>query len=81
MTETKAKKKITTVKIEYYKLCPACGNFSNVYEKQDYCIVCGKKLIEKCSNCNEPIIYPTAKYCHKCGKAYKNRKPGSENNN
>ena len=52
-----------------FKLCLNCGNFCHE-EEQIYCVVCGKKMIEKCPNCEAPIIYPTGKFCHKCGNVY-----------
>lgn len=33
----------------HYRLCPKCGNFSNILERQSYCILCGTKLIEECT--------------------------------
>lgn len=57
-----------------YRICRSCGNFSRVDEGQIYCVVCGEKLIEKCPNCSAPIIYPTGRFCHKCGNEYRARK-------
>ncbi len=56
---------------EHYRLCPSCGNFCQLKEPQIHCIICGGEMMQGCSYCNEPIIYPTAKHCHKCGHLYK----------
>ncbi|MHB8337705.1 MAG: double zinc ribbon domain-containing protein [Ignavibacteriaceae bacterium] len=53
-----------------FKLCLKCGNFCSINEDQIFCVVCGDKMTEKCKNCEAPIIYPTGKFCHKCGTAY-----------
>lgn len=52
---------------ERYKLCPHCGNFCHHAEPQEYCIICGTRLIVECPACLEPIIYPTARFCSVCG--------------
>jgi len=54
-----------------YRLCPKCGNFSHIEEEQNFCIACGEELIGECPNCRQAIIYPTAKFCFKCGREYK----------
>jgi hypothetical protein len=66
----KMKQKKTKTPVDRYRLCTKCRNFSHYQEEQEYCIVCGEKMIEECPGCKEPIIYPTAKHCHKCGKQY-----------
>lgn len=53
---------------EHYKLCLQCGNFSHSTEEQIFCMLCGAKLVEKCPCCQEPIYYPTAKFCPACGQ-------------
>jgi predicted amidophosphoribosyltransferase len=40
-------------------------------EEQYYCILCGTKLVEQCSQCGMPILHPQGKYCHHCGAAYR----------
>ena len=57
-----------------YRLCPKCGNFVNISQPDEYCIVCGEKLITECPNCKESIRYPTAKFCPVCGERYKKPK-------
>jgi predicted RNA-binding Zn-ribbon protein involved in translation (DUF1610 family) len=57
------------VRKERYKLCPSCGNFAHMAQRQEYCTVCGEKLIAECGNCREPIVYPTARFCPACGCA------------
>jgi predicted amidophosphoribosyltransferase len=52
---------------ERYKLCPACGNFVPLSERDTFCTVCGEKLIDECPNCREPILYPVARFCPACG--------------
>ena len=54
----------------HYRLCPKCGNFSNILERQSYCILCGTKLIEECTQCNQPILHPYGKFCYHCGAPY-----------
>ena len=56
---------------DLYKLCPRCGNFSHINEKQNFCQVCGELLIDKCPHCREPIYYPTARFCPVCGERYR----------
>jgi len=64
--------KVWSVKnLDPYRLCPSCGNFSGIGENHQFCTVCGEKLIEACLKCGEPIHYPTAKFCPKCGEGYK----------
>lgn len=53
-----------------YRLCTSCGNYCHIDEDQKFCIVCGEKMIEECPGCKEPIIYPNAKHCHRCGSQY-----------
>jgi predicted amidophosphoribosyltransferase len=57
----------THVVRERYRLCPSCGNFAGLSERQSYCMMCGATLIDKCPGCNEPILYPTARFCPLCG--------------
>ncbi len=52
---------------ERYKICPNCHNFTHYETNETYCIVCGEKLIDKCPNCLEPVIYPTSTFCPVCG--------------
>ncbi len=54
-----------------YRLCPKCGNFSHIQEEQYYCILCGTKLIEHCSQCGTAILHPQGRYCHHCGAPYR----------
>lgn len=55
------------IKKEPYKICPNCHNFAPFETNETFCIVCGEKLLDKCPNCSEPIIYPTSTYCPVCG--------------
>lgn len=68
MRVTKQVSKKASVEKDRYKLCPSCGNFVGFVEKNDYCILCGTKLIEDCPKCHEPIIYPVARFCPACGE-------------
>ena len=70
MTKIKIDEQERTAEI-HYRLCPACGNYCSIAEKQIHCIVCGEKMLVECLGCKEPIIYPTAKHCYKCGTKYK----------
>jgi len=58
--------------LERYRLCPKCGNFSNLEEEHLYCILCGTKLIDRCPHCEAPITNPTARFCYRCGYEYAN---------
>ncbi len=53
---------------ERYKLCPGCGNFVGYLEKDVFCMLCGERLLEACPHCQEPVIYPIAKFCPACGQ-------------
>ncbi len=53
-----------------YAICPSCAYFSHSTEHLTYCILCGTKMVCECSECLEPILYPTAKYCPSCGVSY-----------
>lgn len=61
-----------------YRLCPSCGNFSHVLERNFFCILCGTKLIDSCANCGTPIIHPHGKFCHHCGSTYRTDKVGTD---
>ena len=63
----------TKVMKDRYRLCPECGNFSHVSLNHIYCTVCGTRLIDRCPGCEEPIIYPTAKFCPVCGEKLVNK--------
>jgi len=54
---------------ERYKLCPSCGNFVGYQENDIFCMLCGERLADACPRCQEPIIYPIAKFCPACGEA------------
>lgn len=56
------------VEKERYKLCSVCGNFVSLSEKDQFCVICGAKLIDECPNCREPILYPVARFCPSCGQ-------------
>lgn len=60
-------------KLNRYKICPKCNYFCNILEKDNYCSLCGSKLIENCPECSEVIVNPYAKYCKKCGSSYPGR--------
>ncbi len=51
-----------------YALCPVCGNFAHLSERQTFCIVCGEQMINACPQCKTWIYYPTARFCPECGK-------------
>lgn len=53
--------------LDYYNLCPKCGNFSHIDEHHIYCCLCGTKLIKQCPKCKTNIENPTAQFCVKCG--------------
>lgn len=64
--------------VDKFKLCLLCGNYCHIEEEQIHCVVCGEKMVEKCPHCNEQIIYPTGKYCHKCGYVYRQNRIDKE---
>jgi hypothetical protein len=53
-----------------YKLCPKCDYFCHISEADQYCQVCGLKLIESCPACGADIAVPYASFCKICGEAY-----------
>jgi hypothetical protein len=53
-----------------YRICPACKNFSHLTEGHVFCMVCGEKMIDKCPQCQEAILYPIARHCPACGTSY-----------
>ncbi len=55
---------------ESYRVCPACGTYEEVRINSIYCRECGKKMIERCQDCLEPIYYPTSRFCPCCGLEY-----------
>lgn len=63
----------TPIHSNLYRLCPKCGNFSHVLEEQNYCILCGTKLIDACVQCGKPILHPQGKFCYHCGASYRTR--------
>lgn len=50
-----------------YKICPNCSFFCRIEEQDNYCLLCGSALIDKCPNCDTAIGYPYARYCKHCG--------------
>jgi len=54
--------------VDYYNLCPKCGNFSHIKEHHIYCSLCGTKLSKECPKCNTNIENPTAQFCVMCGE-------------
>lgn len=62
--------KNTTEVLQAYKLCPGCNFFCHISEKDQFCSLCGKKLVDRCPECSEWINNPYAKYCKRCGSAY-----------
>jgi RNA polymerase subunit RPABC4/transcription elongation factor Spt4 len=62
---------------ERYKLCQSCSNFIYYSSREIFCTVCGGKLIEACPQCQEAIIYPTARFCPVCGTALLTARPAS----
>ena len=45
--------------------CPHCENV-DIYNDDNYCIICGKSLENKCTKCGNTLPY-NARYCNKCG--------------
>jgi hypothetical protein len=64
-------------KLNRYRVCPACGNFSHVLEEHYYCILCGTKLIDQCISCGTAILHPQGKFCHHCGAGYRAANTGT----
>jgi len=62
---------LSELKKDGYRLCPSCGYFSHIDERQNYCTLCGSKLIEECAECKEVIGNPTGRYCPYCGGSYR----------
>ncbi len=58
-----------------YKLCTKCNFFCSMNELDEYCSLCGSKLIDVCPSCEREISNPYAHFCKYCGSAY----PGKEN--
>ncbi len=54
-----------------YRLCPFCGVSEELSSGEIYCRRCGAKMIQRCTECNEPIYYPTARFCPSCGQEYR----------
>lgn len=67
MSEDKVLKQI-------YKICPNCGNFKVLNEKDTFCNICGKKYLLDCPKCHEVIIYPILTLCPVCGEKYFDKK-------
>ncbi|RKY56313.1 MAG: hypothetical protein DRP89_01605 [Candidatus Neomarinimicrobiota bacterium] len=65
------KKEVTDQK---YKICPNCSFFCSISESDEYCSLCGAKLIDICLNCGESITNPYAQFCKYCGAQYPGRK-------
>ena len=53
--------------IRTYKICPKCSNYTRIEEKENYCNLCGTKMIDACQKCSEPIRLPHSKFCTNCG--------------
>jgi len=66
--------------MKYYKTCPKCSYFCNLNEQDDFCSLCGAKLIDACQVCGKEIDNPYARYCKSCGEKYpkQNIKPDGE---
>jgi len=60
-------------KLKHYKICPDCSYFCNLNEQDEFCSLCGAKLIDTCQACGKEIENPYARYCKSCGSQY----PGS----
>jgi hypothetical protein len=48
------------------KHCALCGQ-SPASETDEYCRVCGGRIVEDCPNCGKPVLCPIAKHCPVCG--------------
>jgi hypothetical protein len=59
--------------MDKYKICPTCDYFSNLEQKENYCLKCGAQLIEKCKQCGKEITNPYARNCPNCGAAYRSQ--------
>jgi len=66
-----------------YALCPKCNFFVPVESEEQFCPICGAKLIRKCPNCSKPITNPYDRFCPFCGEPYrkKHSKGKSKGNN
>lgn len=58
--------------MKFYKICTQCNYYCRIEEKDEYCSLCGARLIEKCDKCGETVDNPYAEYCKSCGKKYRN---------
>lgn len=65
MEETMTKGFVKKVR---YKICSSCSNFVSLSDRDTICVICGERLIDKCPNCREPILYPVARFCPACGE-------------
>ena len=59
---------------KYYKICPGCTFFCNKNEPDEFCSLCGAKLINTCQICGKDINNPYAQFCKYCGAQYPGRK-------
>ena len=67
--------------MKLYKICTECSYFCRVEEKDEYCSICGSKLISKCQKCGEDIDNPYAEYCKSCRKKYRESKVNNKEYN
>ncbi len=58
------------VSSSYYKICPKCKYFCHTAEADEFCSLCGSKLIDMCPGCGKTIDNPYAKFCKYCGNNY-----------
>lgn len=59
--------------IHTYKICPKCKYFCSTREKDEYCSLCGEKLLTLCKKCNSEINNPYAHFCRICGEKFPGR--------
>ncbi len=57
--------------IRTFRICPNCNYFCNTNELDEFCSLCGTKLLSSCKFCQTEISNPYAKFCRKCGKPYR----------
>ncbi|MDF5740179.1 zinc ribbon domain-containing protein [Nostoc sp. S13] len=72
-----AAKKVSPETITTLKFCPKCWTPGTTPDpmwtdlRSKYCFACGTALLNRCVNCNEPIMSLKFKFCPYCGANYK----------
>ncbi|HDI83241.1 MAG TPA: hypothetical protein ENF18_05570 [candidate division WOR-3 bacterium] len=56
-----------------YALCPVCNFFVPAESEEQFCPICGAKLIRECLHCGKPITNPYDRFCPFCGEPYRKK--------